>query len=219
MKYDITKLCSNSLRSFLNDKHGIKLKSGHAHEIVAAFFGYKSKIALLADEKYPLTNLEKAEFILLNSPTPFVDQRLKSLEGLPPDLPSIYVLAEGIYSAITGNEVFLKKIQPNFRDLAIDLAKERLQQHIGHWKMNPAPQWIIDVKTKTTEAAVLFTVAFGYPIDGGKRSRYSTVDIKLLRIAGNIGYGEHEIIPTFYSGQFRDPDFNPDFDIKREGWL
>ena len=50
MQHDIPKLCADSLRSFLSDNHGIKLKSGHAHEIVAAFFGYKSKISLLADE-------------------------------------------------------------------------------------------------------------------------------------------------------------------------
>jgi hypothetical protein len=33
MQHDITKTCADSLRSYLNHKHGIKLKSGHAHEI------------------------------------------------------------------------------------------------------------------------------------------------------------------------------------------
>jgi hypothetical protein len=214
MQHDITKLCADSLRAFLSDNHGIKLKSGHAHEIVAAFFGYKSKISLLADETYPLAKLEQAEFILLNPPVSFVDQRIQSLEGLAPDFPPSYILAESIYSVITNDKALLEKIQPSFHDLALAFAKERLQQHIGHWRMNPAPQWIIDVETETMESAALFKISFDYPTADGKRSRYSKVDIKFPRVAGNIGYGMPEIMPTFYSGQFRDPDYNPDFGIR-----
>jgi len=214
MQHDITKFCADSLRSFLSENHGIKLKSGHAHEIVAAFFGYKSKISLLADETYPLAKLDQAEFILLNPPVSFVDQRIQNLEGLAPDFPPSYILAESIYSVITNDKALLEKIQPSFHDLALAFAKERLQQHIGHWRMNPAPQWIIDVETETMKSASLFKISFDYPTADGKRSRYSKVDIKFPRVAGNIGYGMPEIMPTFYSGQFRDPDYNPDSGIK-----
>lgn len=214
MQYDIPKLCADSLRSFLSDNHGIKLKSGHAHEIVAAFFGYKSKISLLADETYPLTNMDQAEFILLNPPVSFIDQRIQNLEGLAPDFPPSHILAEGVYSVITNNKDFLEKIQPSFHDLAIAFAKDRLQQYIGHLGMKPTPHWIIDVTSDTTEALALFTVSFNYSTADGKQSRYSKIDIKFPRVAGNIGYGVPEIVPTFYSGQFRDPDYNPDFDIK-----
>lgn len=207
MQHDITKTCADSLRSYLNEKHGIKLKSGHAHEIVAAFFGYKSKIALLADKQYPLSNLEKAEFVFLNPPTPFVDQRLESLEDLPPELPPSHILAEGIYPPIVAEAGILEKIWPTFRDLALTLAEERVQQHIGHWRMNPAPQWITDVDIKATDVDVLLTVTFDSPMAGGKLSRYCKVDIRLPRIAGNIGYGEPDIMPTFYSGQMHDADF------------
>ena len=214
MQHDIPKLCADSLRSFLSDNHGIKLKSGHAHEIVAAFFGYKSKISLLADEIYPLAKLDQAEFILLNPPVSFVDQRIQNLEGLAPDFPPSYILAEGVYSVITNDKGFLEKIQPSFNDLAIAFAKDRLQQHIGHLGLKPTPHWIIDVTSDTTEALALFTVSFNYSTADGKQSRYSKIDIKFPRVAGNIGYGVPEIVPTFYSGQFRDPDYNPDFDIK-----
>lgn len=214
MQHDIPKLCADSLRSFLSDNHGIKLKSGHAHEIVAAFFGYKSKISLLADETYPLTNMDQADFILLNSPVSFIDQRIQNLEGLAPDFPPSHILAEGVYSVITNNKDFLEKIQPSFHDLAIAFAKDRLQQHIGHLGLKPTPHWIIDVTSDTTEALALFTVSFNYSTADGKQSRYSKIDIKFPRVAGNIGYGVPEIVPTFYSGQFRDPDYNPDFDIK-----
>ena len=214
MQHDIPKLCADSLRSFLSDNHGIKLKSGHAHEIVAAFFGYKSKISLLADETYPLTNMDQAEFILLNPPVSFIDQRIQNLEGLAPDFPPSHILAEGVYSVITNNKDFLEKIQPSFHDLAIAFAKDRLQQHIGHLGLKPTPHWIIDVTSDTTEALALFTVSFNYSTADGKQSRYSKIDIKFPRVAGNIGYGVPEIVPTFYSGQFRYPDYNPDFDIK-----
>ncbi len=208
MQHDITKTCADSLRSYLNEKHGIKLKSGHAHEIVAAFFGYKSKIALLADTQYPLSNLEKAEFVFLNPPTPFVDQRLESLEDLPPELPPSHILAEGIYPPIVAEAGILEKIWPTFRDLALALAEERLSERMKPLGINPKTlQWITDVDIKATEADVLLTVTFDSPMNGGKLSRYCKVDIRLPRIAGNIGYGEPDIMPTFYSGQMHDADF------------
>lgn len=208
MQHDITKLCADSLRSYLNDKHSIKLKSGHAHEIVAAFFGYKSKIALLADKQYPLSNLEKAEFILLNPPTPFVDQRLKSLEGLPTELPPSYILAEGVYAPIAAEKGGLERFWPTFRDLAIFLTEECLRQRMKSLGLNPkALQWITDVDMEATEAGVFLTVNFDSPTNIGKRSTYSKVDIKLPRIAGNIGYGRPNVMPTFYAGKMRDPEF------------
>ncbi len=201
MQHDITKLCADSLRSYLNDNHGIKLKAGHAHEIVAAFFGYKSKIALLADERYPLSNLEKAEFIMLNPPTPFVDRRMKSLEGLPPELPPSYILAEGVYRVITGDRALLEKIQPSFQDLAVSLGEECLHRRMKSLGINPKDlQWITNIETESTEAEVSLTVTFDSPIS-------SKVEIRLPRMAGNIGYGKPEIAPTFYTGQMRDPDF------------
>lgn len=57
MQHDIVKVCADSLRNVLKDGYGYELKSGHAHEIIAAFLGYKSKSALLADKFYPLSNL------------------------------------------------------------------------------------------------------------------------------------------------------------------
>lgn len=59
----ITKLCADHLRAFVNDNHGVKLKASHAHELVAAFFGYKSRAALLADTRHPLSNLTSAALI------------------------------------------------------------------------------------------------------------------------------------------------------------
>lgn len=207
-QHDITKICADSLRSFLNDKHGIKLGASHAHELVAAFLGYQSRAAMLADTKCPIANLEEAEFILLNPPTPFVDQRLKSLEGLSPDLPSSAILAEGVYAPIVAEKRFLDKIWPTFHDLAITLAEDRGHEKLRMLGINPKDMnWITDVGMETTEAAVMMTVTFDYSTNKGERFRQSKVEIKLPRIAGNIGYGKSEDVPAFYSGQARDPDF------------
>ncbi len=204
MQHDITKLCADSLRVYLNDKHGIKLKSGHAHEIVAAFFGYKSRIAMLADKKHPISNLNQAELILLDPPTPFVDQRLKTLEGLSPDLPPSYILAEGVYPVITSNKELLEKIQPSLRDWSLFLAEERLRQQMKALGMNPqALNWITDVSTQVLDAEILMTVSFDYHTSTGERLRHFKVDINLPRLAANIGYGTPKISETRYSGGAR----------------
>ncbi|ALL06986.1 hypothetical protein AQ505_16735 [Pedobacter sp. PACM 27299] len=74
MMLEITKACVDSLRTFTQNNYGIQLKSSHAHEIVAAYFGYSSRAALLADKKCPIGNLKDVEIIILHTPTPFVEQ-------------------------------------------------------------------------------------------------------------------------------------------------
>lgn len=200
-QHDITKICADSLRSFLNEKHNIKLGSSHAHELVAAFFEYQSRAALLADKTYPLSNLAKAEFILLDPPITFVDQRFKSLEGLPPDLPSSNILVEAIYSAIKNDKKLLEKVQSSFRDLALSLADECLNREMRMWRMHSESfNWIKDVTVEEFENDVLMTVCIGYRTNAGERLRYRKYDIRLPRISANLGYGEPELHETHYSG-------------------
>lgn len=204
MKHDITKFCADSLRSSLDTKYGSKLKSGHAHEIVAAVFGYKSRIALLADKKYPIDNLAKAEFILFEPSIPFIDQRLKSLEGLSSDFPPSSILVDVIYSTIRDNAQFLEKIQPSFRELALLLADECLNREMKMLRMDPHfLNWIEDVTVEESEAEMLMTVSLGYHTDAGESLRHRKYVIHLPRIAANIGYGEPEIHETYYSGNVR----------------
>lgn len=207
MKHSISKLCADSLRVYLNDNHNIKLKSGHSHEIVAACFGYKSKISLVADRRCPVDNLENAKFILLDPPLPLINQRLAALEELPADLPPSHILARGIYQGILDNEELSDKVIPNFQDLALSLAKERWHWHKGFLGITPSPEWLIEVEVENRETEVLMTVSYDYRANTGERLSDSTFDIKFPRVAGNCGYGEPEIHPTFYSGQMRDPDF------------
>jgi len=208
MKLNITKACADSLRAFIQNNYGIQLKSSHAHELVAAYFGYASRAALLADKNFPIGNLTEAEIIILDPPTLFVDQRLKTLENLPSGLPASDILGEGVYSPIITDEQFAGNIWPGFREAAIALADERAFANLRMMGMDPKElTWIIDVEVNTTESEVLMTVVIDYPANAKKPLRHASVAITLPRMAGCIGYGKPKVLPTFYHGHMTDPDF------------
>lgn len=207
MKHSITKICADSLRAYLNEKHGIKLKSGHAHEIVAAFFGYKSKIASLSDSQFPLDNLESASFVVVDPTITWIDQRLASLEGLPFDLPTSEAILKGIYQGLSSHSSLSEKIFHDFHGLSLSIADERLKQHTSHLWINQPVEWIKDVKIERTEAVIMAVVTYDYPTNEGKRHNYCSVKIDFPRVAGAIGFGDPNVLPTFYSGQMRDPEF------------
>lgn len=200
---DISKLCADTLRLNLSDTYGIKLKSGHAHEIVAAFFGYRSRIAMLADRIYPIIDLADAEFIVLQLPILLVDQRLKDLEGLPPDWPPSTILATSIYSTIKDNTLAWK-IFPDMRDLVFAIAEDRLIRDMGKFGMSPKSlNMTKESAIQESESEVLATVNFGYGINTGGVHRYRKYDIRLPRVAANLGYGVPEVSETLYSGLAR----------------
>jgi hypothetical protein len=207
MKLEITKACADSLRAFTQNNYGIQLKSSHAHEIVAAYFGYSSRAALLADKKCPIDHLTDAEIIILHPPTLFVDQRLKTLANLPSKLPASDILAESVYAPIIADEQFSGKIWPGFHEAAMYLTEERASTFEMFGNDLKGPDSIPDVVIKTTESEVLMTVTFSYPAKEKKRLRHSAVEIILSRIAGDIGYIKTKVMPVFYHGHFTDPDF------------
>lgn len=189
MKHDITKLCADSLRSYLNDKYGIKLKSGHAHEIVAAFFGFKSRIAMLADKNQIINNWE-ADFILLDPPIyfildptiPLINQRLQNLQDLSPDLPPSHVVAEESYAVLVAQLREYRNLRMSFK--------------LGL----PGIKWERGVNIEHKDDGVLLTIDVGYRMDTGESRRYRKYVIHLPRIAANLGYGIPRIDETGYSG-------------------
>ncbi|GGG89883.1 hypothetical protein GCM10007415_25250 [Parapedobacter pyrenivorans] len=208
MKLDITKACADSLRTFTQNNYGIQLKSSHAHELVAAYFGYASRAALLADKKCPLSNLQDAEIIIMNTPTLFVEQRLKTLENLPSGLPSVDILAEGVYSPILIDDQLSGKIWAGIHEVAIAYAENRAFDNMRMMGMDQKElDWLTEVDIKPMETHVLIAVTFDYPAKAKKPMRYASVKITLPCIAGNIGYDKPEVMPTFYNGHMRDPDF------------
>ncbi len=207
MKLDITKACADSLRAFTQNNYGIQLKSSHAHELVAAYFGYASRAALIADKQWPIGNLTDAEIVILKPSTPLIDQRLRSLEKLSSKLPPSDILAKGVYAPIVADEQFSGKIWPGFHEVAIALIEERAQTFEMFGTNLKGTDSIADLVIKTTESEVLMTVTFNYPANAKKPLRHSAVEITLSRIAGGIGYSKTKVLPIFYSGNFSDPDF------------
>lgn len=124
---DIIKLCADNLRT-CSKNHGIKLKASHAHELVAMFFGYKSKAALLVDTLYPVSNLPQATIIIL-APIKLIDERRESLQNLPSDLPDTDTLREWFYAPLLAEKWFSSKFRPNYKELAAFLSDEYLRRN------------------------------------------------------------------------------------------
>ncbi|EMI4517026.1 hypothetical protein [Vibrio harveyi] len=110
MSIDLSKLCADFLRQNHASQSTEKLKASHARELVAAFFGYKSHAALMAEKTYLIAQLEEA-YIFIPDISLMNDRRPK-LTGLPNDLNQSIDLAkllsdmlseEGLY----GGDVWL----------------------------------------------------------------------------------------------------------------
>jgi len=84
MSIDLSKLCADFLRQNHASLSTEKLKASHARELVAAFFGYKSHAALMAEKTYPLGQLEEAYIFIPD--IPLMNDRRSKLNGLPNDL-------------------------------------------------------------------------------------------------------------------------------------
>jgi len=215
MKLEITKACADSLRVFTQNNYGIPLKSSHAHELVAAYFGYSSRAAMLSDDERPICNLTNAELIILNHPTHRIEQRLKTLANLPLGLPSSDILAAPIDKTIVTNEKLPGKVWTDFKEMAIAYAEDRVFHNEKMMRMigidggfdQRELDWLIQVNIKTEDTNVLMTVTYDYPAKAKKPMRHASVAVTLPRISGNIGYGEPQVLPTFYNGHMSDPDF------------
>lgn len=94
MQIDISKACSDYLRSDFTAETGDKLKASHSRELVAAFFGYKSHAALLAENNYSVNSLEDAA--VLAPDIALMEKRRKDLDELPADLASSRDIASKI---------------------------------------------------------------------------------------------------------------------------
>lgn len=86
------KECADYLRMHYAALTGGKLSSGHAHELVAAFFGYGTGSALRAETQHPLDLLSQADIMIPD--LPLLDIRRTALSGLPEDLPANDVIVD-----------------------------------------------------------------------------------------------------------------------------
>lgn len=143
-----------------------------------------------------------------------IEQRLKTLANLPSGLPSSDILAETIYKTIIMNEQLSEKVWTDFKEMAIAYAEDRVFHNEKMERMMGIDgfdqrelDWLIQVDINTMETDVRMTVTYDYPAKAKKPMRHASVAVALPRIAGNIGYGEPKVLPTFYNSHFSDPDF------------
>ena len=193
MHQDISKICADSLRTISNDKYDIKIKPAHAHELVAAFFGYSSKNALLADKKYPVNNLGQAEIIVM-TPDDFIDQRRQKLQGLSSELPDSYTLGEAAYGHLFSDEWWTSQYPPfrSFEKLAKYLVENNdAYQEVFKFYRDIPIHHFVDVEP--AEDGVLLTVIHSHRTSTGEMLGAGKTTINLPRIAGRIGFSKPQV--------------------------
>tara|TARA_Y100000815_G_scaffold264356_1_gene279910 strand:+ start:2450 stop:3166 length:717 start_codon:yes stop_codon:yes gene_type:complete len=114
----IQKECADRLRETYLDLTGAKLKSGHAHELVAAYFGYGTAAALQADAAYPVDGIAAAAVLIPD--LALMDRRRDELNQLPADLQPVDDLAKQITAYLVDEGYFSGKVWHN-RDLADEI--------------------------------------------------------------------------------------------------
>jgi hypothetical protein len=203
MQQDLSKICADSLRTFTNEKYDIKLKAAHAHELVAAYFGYPSKNTMLADSKYPISNLAQAEIVVM-APDDFVDQRRKNLHGLSSELPDSYTLGEAVYGSLFSDEWWASPYPPfrSFEKLAKFLVEnnDAFREVFKFFRDVPMHHF---VEVKTAKNGVLLTVFHSHQTSNGEMLGDGKATINLPRVAGHIGYGKPKVSVERWSGSAR----------------
>jgi hypothetical protein len=203
MQHDISKLCSDSLRTFTNDKYDIKLKAAHAHELVAAYLGYSSKNALLADRKYPVNNLDQAEIVVMISDD-FIDQRRNELQGLSLELPDSYTLGEAVYAPLFSDEWWVSPYPPfrSFEKLAKFFVEDNdtYQRVFKFYRDIPVHHY---VGIKPSENEVLLSVIHSSQNSTGEMVGHGETTINLPRVAGRVGFSKPQLSVGQWTGGAR----------------
>ncbi|MEO7044515.1 MAG: YozE family protein [Ferruginibacter sp.] len=189
MQLEITKRCADSLRSFSQNNFGIQIKSSHAHELVAAYMGYSSRAALLADSKCPITNLRQADILVL-TPTAPIKERRAELKGLPEDLPDD--IGEGVYKPLYDEKWILHKIWPTLEELGKALADQHLKSKPAYFRDLEVQRHGVKLEFHNGEVTIVVFREYVSPsltLSLMRNVTRGVVDIfNLKRVAGFIGY-------------------------------
>jgi len=104
----ISKDCADFLRQFHTTTFAQKLKATHAREIVAAYFGYKSHAAQLAETRFPISGLDTASILVPD--VECLNWRLHRLNGLPANTRNAYELAHILSDFLVQAGTFAGKV-------------------------------------------------------------------------------------------------------------
>lgn len=210
--HSVIKLCADHLRAIASNQ-GIKLKSGHAHELAVAFFGYKSKAAMLADTLSPESNFSQVKTLVL-MPSSFIAERQRCLDGLSANLLDIYTLGEEMFVKLISEGNFSFRSFASWAHLTAVLATEYLQKRgdlILPSKVRlyekfsdffKKPLYEFNPQIETTNSGVGLIVSNKYQAPNNVRLQGSIeikFAIKLQRIAGYVGYSNAEVTVIYGS--------------------
>lgn len=182
------KRCADRLRKSLSREHSVKLKAGHALQLIAAFLGYRSYEVLKSQKGLPGAILEDRAIFEPN--LALVEIRRRKLKQLPSDLPSTCDLATMITTLLKNQGLFRRGVWL-YGDLHADIA-QLLRIHCDHLIMD-------EVVGHTTEINATFKEFPHYdsvePLDNGgilkvtvggelQNDKAFGVHITLARVAG-----------------------------------
>lgn len=214
----IQKACADHLRAVYNDLPGGKLCSGHAHEVVAAYFGYPTAAALQAETRYPLSNLGTAEILIPDAP--LIEKRLKELSDLPHGLPTVEDIVSQVSDFLKKSGHFTGRVTTLFDEIDAHLQEnsssieDDLSGAIAETNAYFDEIYVEDVEGEV-DAQVLSVTATG-SLNGetdpdrvfhGDKIAFS-IKVTLPRVAGRTAFGGAEIGEA--SGAVDDSDYYDD---------
>lgn len=207
MADDVSKFCSDHLRECYTG-----LKASHARELVAAFFGYKSHAALLADKRNSLDFLEVAAVIVPD--WTLLDDRRRCLKQLPEELPHSEILVDDLVRFTQYYELFTGEVWACF-DIGEYVIEEYLPAHLSpeldlelEDLIEPLNAYFEEISYDThdvteNEYGITVTVSgtySGYWIDDDADLEEPIIDLEITvhlpRCAGHISFQEPEIFVT-----------------------
>lgn len=205
----IQKECADRLRETYRNLTGSKLKSGHAHELVAAYFGYGTAAALQAEAEYPVDAIEAAAVLIPD--LALMDRRREELNQLPADLQPVDDLAREITEYLVNEGYFSGKVW-HARDLSDEinsyvmedpmLIEDALSGEIASTNAYFDELYIDEVAVDVTDDAFVATLTGS--LNGeqdqdrafhGDKINFTSI-MTMYRIAARIAYQE----PDFETG-------------------
>lgn len=202
MLQNIPKLCADSLRKVVQEKFNVKIKATHAHELVAAYFGYSSKNAMLADTEFPISNINESEVIIL-APDSEIDKRRSKLNGLPKELPGSYELGEAVYTALFSENIWGSPLPPfkNFKTAAKFLVEnDSNYQYTFKSVKKDQLHHIVNISKESNRVELSVVHATLSPENQNIFIGQGKTIVSLPRAAGNIGFKKPDIEVTKWSG-------------------
>lgn len=204
LHHEVTKILADSLRTYVKENHQVKLKAAHAHELVAAYFGYNSKNAMLADDEYDPEKVNLAKIIIFTSDE-FIDKRRRQLTDFPNDIYSSYELGEALLTPLFKDQEFYTSDYPPFKGFQ-EFAQFFVENYEPYKKaiklFNKLPtEHLIDVISENSFVEI--NVTHCYRNKEAELMGFGETYIRLPRIAAKIGFDYPEAHFESWTGKFR----------------